>query len=175
MLSARSPISLNNVVCNGALSYLLLLSFHVCVESEFVNADHRYVMTQRRRPGEKVTSMAVWRFVGVISALGCNNTHTITTLASPSSAMWSHNAAIHKLMSYRERPCLFGGDSPAFLFLLWKSKYFFCDSVPTLILDTCCSNLLSFAGRAYMLSLQQMSPLGDRSLNRILYQRQSQN
>lgn len=77
-------------------------------------------------------------------------------------------------VSRRERPCLFG----VMLLLFFTScgrLNIFCDCMPTLRLDTCYSNLLSFTGRAYMLSLQQMSPLGDRSLNRIFHQRQSQN
>lgn len=110
---------------------------------------------------ERVTSVPIWGFVGVISVFGCNNTHT----HSHHPAQWcdlimlpfrgsSHSKGY---VSGRERPRLFG-----VIVLLFctscEQLIIFCDCVPTLTLDTCCSNLLSFTGRVYMLSLQQMSP-----------------
>lgn len=67
-----------------------------------------------------------------------------------------------------ERRCLFFG---AMLLLFFTSGA----GCPNSDFDTCCANLLSFTGSAYMLSLQQMSSPGSCSLNRIFHQRQSQN
>lgn len=143
MLSAHSPISLNNVVCNGALSYLLLHSFHVCMEWEL---RMRTIARLWCRDGDQGKS----ELSAHLGVCGCDKCvwvqrHTITTLTSSSSAMWSHNAAIQRLVSFKmsdteKGPVCLGWYSLVFLCILLKTKYFFVTGCPrsdlTLVVPT---------------------------------------
>lgn len=169
MLCAYSPIFLNNVEMQRCIVLFAVTLISRVRWGGATDANRCYIMKQIRRR----------EVCGCDKCVGGKHTHTTTALTSSSAAMWSHNAAIQKLLIQknvrdRERNCLFGVMLLLFFTSLPRHNIFLGPDAQTQC-DTCGFNLLSFTGSAYMLSLQQMSPCGICSLNRIFHQRQSQN
>lgn len=141
------------------------------------NANHHYVMMQRQEKKRRGNLSARLRVCGCDKCVWVQrHTHTPSQRSHHPAQLRDlimppfRRSSIQKNMSGAEK-------GPVCLLFSGKKKYFFpvLFLPPTSRLDTCCHNLLSLTGRAYTLSLQQMSSLGGRSLNRIFHQRQSRN